>query len=164
MADKNPAPSFPPGPFASLGKALFGEEGWERKMALELKIDEPIVRRWADVGVPATMLDALWHISAHHRAKIQEAMKMPGMPDADLRSWQRAARLMEEYELLSPNPAMLVSSTDDEQNRKMVVRIIADMLHFCLHARSYIDLNATINEAIALYNSEPQSRDADQND
>lgn len=151
---------FPAGPFAHLGKALFGEQGWERKMALELKIDERTVRQWAEEGVPASMLEALRHISSHHRAKIQEAMKMPGMPDSELKPWQRGGRILEEYELLSQDPSMLPSSTDDEHNRKIVVRIIADLLHFCMlrmsQTRSFIDMDAVIKDAIALYNSDPE--------
>jgi hypothetical protein len=151
---------FPAGPFASLGKALFGEQGWETKIALELKVDKSTISEWAHEGVPGTMLEALWHISSHHRAKIQEAMKMPGMPDADLKPWHRGGRLLEEYELISQDPTMLPSSTDVEQNRKIIVRIIADLLHFCMHSitttRTFIDIDGVIRDAITMYRTDPE--------
>ena len=159
VADNVPA-RFPAGPFASLGKALFGEHGWENKMALELKVDKSTISEWAHEGVPGTMLEALWHVSSHHRAKIQEAMKMPGMPDADLKPWHRGGRLLEEYELISQDPTMQPSSTDAEQNRTIVVRIIADLLHFCMHTitmtGTFIDLDTVIKDAISVYMHDPE--------
>jgi hypothetical protein len=48
-----------------------------------------------------------------------------------------------------------------EDNRDMVVRVVADLLHYCTDkittTRTFIDMDAVIQDAIALYNSEPHS-------
>jgi hypothetical protein len=147
--------------FCYLGKSLFGEPGWQAKMAVELKVDEPSIEQWATEGPPANLAKKLSQIAGYYRGQIQAPLTMDGMPDADLKPWERAGRLLNEYEGLSPDPTMIYSSAEDEDNRDMVVRVIADMLHYCMHKmsvnRTFIDMDAMIQEAIAIYNSEPHS-------
>jgi len=147
--------------FCYLGKSLFGEDDWQPKMAAELKVDEATVKQWAVEGPPANLADRLSHIAGYHRGQIQAPLTMPGMPDACLKPWQRAARLLEEYEGLTQDPTMIYSSRKEEDNRDMVVRVFADLLHYCKHKMSenpiFIDTEAMIQKAIAIYNSEPHS-------
>ena len=50
--------------FCYLGKSLFGEDGWQPKIASELKVDEATVKQWAVEGPPANLADRLSHIAA----------------------------------------------------------------------------------------------------
>jgi hypothetical protein len=147
--------------FSYLGRSLFGEKGWQAKMARELEVDEPTVNQWAVDGPPANLAGRLSHIAGYHRGQIQAPLTMPGMPDACLKPWERAARLLEEYEGLTQDPTMIYSSRKEEDNRDMIVRVFADMLHYCMHKmsenRSFIDIAAVLKKAIELYNSEPHS-------
>jgi len=145
--------------FIRLGEKLFGEDGWRPRMADELEVDEPTIRRWEREGPPASIAKKLSHVAGYYRGQIQAPLTEPGMPDADLKPWERADRLLDEYEGLSQDPEMIYSTYED--NRGMVVRVIADLLHYCMHQmrvhRSFIDMDAMIQEAVAIYNSEPHS-------
>jgi hypothetical protein len=148
--------------FSYLGRSLFGEKGWQAKMARELEVDEPTVNQWAVDGPPANLADLLSHIAGYHRGQIQAPMTMPGMPDACLKPWERAARLLEEYEGLTQDPTMIYSSGKEEENRDMVARVIADMLHYCMHQNSrvapdaarHIDIGTLMAKAQGIYDFE----------
>jgi len=47
-----------------------------------------------------------------------------------------------------------------EDNKDMVVRVIADLLHYCMFkittTGAFIDMDAVIRDAIAMYNSDPE--------
>lgn len=156
IADRLPAKAF-----VYLGESLFGEDAWQAKMAEKLNVDEATVERWAVEGPPSSVAKELSHIAGYHRGQISAPLTMPGMPDADLKPWERAARLLDEYEGLSQDPTMIYSTAEGEDNRDMVVRVIADMLHYCMHMmtvnRTVIHMETMFQEAIAIYNSEPHS-------
>jgi hypothetical protein len=147
---------LPADAFNYLGKALFGEDGWQPKMAQELKVDERTVRQWATEGPPASLSDTLSHMAGYHRGQIQAAITMPGMPDADLKPWERAERLLQEYEGFSQDPTMIYGALD---NKQMVTQVAADLLHYCMHQNAktdrFINMEDMIQEAIAIYNNSP---------
>ena len=47
---------------------------------------------------------------------------------------------------------MIYGSDPPEENRHIVVRAIADLLHYCVHAS--VDAKPVIHEAVDLFNSE----------
>lgn len=114
--------------FRALGVYLFGED-WETIMAQELKIDEPTFASWAKEGPPADRAEALRHVAGYRRQRIRVLMGSPGMPDHDIPALQRANALLSEYELLTEAPDMVYDRDGD--NERMVIRVIADLLHSC---------------------------------
>ena len=161
MSDRLPAEAF-----RYLGESLFGKEHWQPKMALELKVDEPTIKQWASEGPPASLSEKLSHIAAYRRCQISAPLTMPGMPDADLKPWERADRLLKEYEGLNQDPTMVYNGKDNKAN---VTRVIAELLHYCSYQNSRVGLGAIgylpipdiLRDAEALYRSEPRMLDPD---
>jgi hypothetical protein len=100
------------------------------------------------------------HLLKYHAEEISESLD--ALLDEPLKAWERADELLKHYELLNNDPNM-VYVTDD--NKDKVMRIIADLLHYCSRQNSrvgpdadcFIDIEKITREAEALYNSEPHS-------
>ncbi len=132
--------------FRALGVHLFGED-WETTMAQELKVDAPTVGSWAADGPPADIADRLRHVAGYRRERIRVLMGSPGMPDHDIPALQRANALLAEYEVLGEAPDMVYDRDGD--NERMVIRVIADLLHSCAPDRvgEVIRAAQSLNEA-----------------
>jgi hypothetical protein len=90
--------------FCYLGKSLFGEPGWQAKMAVELKVDEPSIKQWATEGPPANLAKKLSQIAGYYRGQIQAPLTMDGMPDAHLKPWERAGPAAKRIRRSQPGP------------------------------------------------------------
>jgi len=151
MTDSIEKKRLPAREFCDLGRSLYGDCGWQGKLAGELKTDLATVKKWAKEGPPANVGKELTRIAIKHRTQILYALIAPDMPEDDLtysRSWERAAWIIRDYGILLPYDTM--NHPDD---RNMVIRIAADLLRYCAHKK--IPFATVMREGEALYKFNP---------
>ena len=151
MTDSIEKARLPAREFCYLGRSLYGDRGWQGKLAGELKTDLASVKKWAKEGPPANVGKELARIAIDHRAQILSALIAPDMPEEHLtnsRSWERATWIIRDYGILLPYATM-----NDPDDRNMVVRIAADLLRYCAHKKSPFE--TVMREAEALYKFNP---------
>jgi hypothetical protein len=151
MTDSIKKERLPAREFCDLGRSLYGDRGWQGKLAGELKTDLATVKKWSKEGPPADVGEKLTRIAIEHRTQILYALIAPDMPEDDLtysRSWERATWIIRDYGILLPYATM-----NDPDDRNMVVRIAADLLRYCAHKK--ISFETVMREAEALYKFNP---------
>ena len=81
------------------------------------------------------------------------------MPNEELNHWVRGDRVLQAYEKINADPAMVYVT---DKNNNSVTRIIADLLHYCTHQNSRVgtdaarqmDIDAVLAKARAIYGFE----------
>jgi hypothetical protein len=142
--------------FASIGDLALHER-WQLILAEGMRVDPATVQTWEKNGTPEDITERLRTFLGARGANIDAALDL--MLEKPFSPWERGAEILSHYEGLSRDPTMIYSGFED--NRDMVVRVVADLLHYCMDkittTRTFIDMDAVIQDAIALYNSEPHS-------
>jgi hypothetical protein len=142
--------------FAEIGSLAFHER-WQSILAAEMRVDLATIQGWEKHGTPDGVPERLrMHLGAR-RDNISGALDL--MLEQPFTPWERGDEILKDYEGFTEDPTMVYSGFED--NKDMVVRVIADLLHYCMHQmnvkHSFIDMDAVIQEAVAIYNSEPHS-------
>ena len=151
MTDAIERERLPAREFCDLGRSLYGDRGWQGKLAGELETDLATVKKWAKEGPPAAIGKELTRIAIKHRSQILYALIAPDMPEEHLtysRSWERATWIIRDYGILLP-----YATINDPDDRNMVVRIAADLLRYCAHKKNPFE--TVMREAEALYHFNP---------
>jgi hypothetical protein len=119
--------------FRNLGTVLFGEHGWQRKLAKELKTDPAKVSGWAKKGAPHKIGKELTRIAVEKREAILYAIAHPDMPLGHLPNtticWERLAFILEEYDGGLGFYAQMEKPSAEQQ----LVRLLSDVLRYCAH-------------------------------
>lgn len=141
-------------------QGLIAHNGWDVPLSKIINVSSDTMRDWEKHGAPSGVAADLWLSLGAKRDNLAAAM-FDILPDQPLKPWERGGELLSEYEGLSDDPTMVYGDTDGNGNRDMVVRVIADLLHYCMDQMGrkhiFLDMEAMIKEAIAIYNSEPHS-------
>lgn len=142
--------------FVRIGELALHER-WQLSIAEEMRVDPATVQDWVKNGAPENITEKLRTFLGARGENIVAALDL--MLEEPFSPWERGAKILTHYEGLSHDPTMIYSRSDD--NRDMVVRVVADLLHYCMDKittnRTFIDMDAVIQDSIALYNSEPHS-------
>ena len=145
-----------PAELARIGELAL-HEGWQSILATGMQVDMATVQTWIKNGTPDDITESLRIYLGARGANIDAAIDL--MLEEPFTPWDRGAEILSHYEGLTRDPTMIYGGFED--NRDMVVRVIADLLHYCMYkttaTRKLIDMDAVIQDAIALYNSEPHA-------
>lgn len=84
--------------------------------------------------------------------------------ELNLKPWERGDLVLQQYEMICIDPTMTYMKDENKEN---IVRVIADLLHYCSYqnacvcsgAEGYIDIERILPAAQGLYNSEPPAKD-----
>ncbi len=140
--------------FASIGDLALHER-WQSILAAGMRVDLSTIRSWEKNGTPDGVTESLRTFLGARGANIDAALDL--MLEEPFTPWERGAEILGHYEGLTQDPTMIYSGFED--NRDMVVRVVADLLHYCTYkitaTGTFIDMDAVTQDAIALYNSEP---------
>ena len=140
-------------------QSAIDHNGWHVPLSKILDVSPDKVRDWEKHGAPSGVAADLWLSLGAKRDNLAAAM-FDILIDEPLKPWERGGRLLSEYEGLSDDPTMIYDGTDENGNRDMVVRAIADLLHYCMDQmtkqRIFIDLDSVIKDAIAMYRTDPE--------
>lgn len=141
--------------FAEIGQLALHER-WQAVLAEGMRVDPATIQSWVKSGTSEEATETLRTFLGARGDNIAAALDL--MLEEPLKPWERGAKLLAYYELLTNDPTMIYSRSGD--NRDMVVRVVADLLHYCMDrittTRTFIDMDAVIQDAIALYNSDPE--------
>jgi hypothetical protein len=142
--------------FARIASLALGEH-WQLILATGMQVDPGTVQGWVKHGMQDSMLHDFKLFLGARRDNISAAVDL--LLAEPLKPWERGDELLKYYELLTQDPEMTYSEFED--NKEMAVRSIADLLHYFMHQittkGAFIDIDAALQEAIAMYNSEPHS-------
>jgi len=141
--------------FARIGDLAL-HESWQMILATGMRVDLATINSWAKSGTPADITESLRTFLGARRDNISGALDL--LLEEPFKPWERGDEVLKDYEGFTDDPTMIYSGFED--NRDMVVRVIADLLHYCMYKISttgnFIDMDAVIQDAIALYNSDPE--------
>jgi hypothetical protein len=141
--------------FAEIAHLAF-HETWQKNLATGMRVDSSKVKAWAKVGTPEDDTQSLRTFIEARSNNTDAALSI--FLEEPLKPWERGARILSHYELITDDPTMIYGP--DESNTQMLVRAIADLIHYGMDRITttgvFIDLDAVVKDAIALYMSDPE--------
>jgi hypothetical protein len=144
-----------PADFASIGELALRDR-WQLSIAEGMGVDPATVQDWVKNGPPEDVTETLRTFLGARRNNISAALDQ--FLAEPLKPWDRGVALLAYYEMLTDDPTMIYSQF--ENNRDMVVRVMADLLQYCMDRitvlRTFIDLDAVVKDAISVYTHDPE--------